>query len=222
MLVFYHGLFSLFFPLALSLGDHIHVFALEWSPIIHHQHPAPSGISVSNKLLDHSTLYILLSPQIQHPLCPNLNYLSTCSKPLLSVFPYPASRNHNIILNTLFPPALHSFTEFYRFCLRNSSYTWPLHSVPTASASVQPLHLLTTATAPSVPGMASQLSSHQMRCAAWAAKGEKPIRPGNPSRWEREKEQRFLGGLGPWRILRLEWKRRLWNLSKSCLYQWPS
>lgn len=40
-----------------------------------------------------------------------------------------------------------------------------------------------------------------MTCAAWGAKGEKPIRPGPPSRWELEKEQRLLGGSGPWTIL---------------------
>lgn len=59
-----------------------------------------------------------------------------------------------------------------------------------------PRHLLTTATAPDTPHTASQLLSHQMTCAAWAAKGEKPIRPGSPSRWELEKEQRFFRGSG--------------------------
>lgn len=43
-----------------------------------------------------------------------------------------------------------------------------------------------------------------MTCAAWVAKGEKPIRPGPPSRWELEKEQRLLGGSGPWTILMLD------------------
>lgn len=43
-----------------------------------------------------------------------------------------------------------------------------------------------------------------MTCAAWVAKGEKPIRPGPPSRWELEKEQRLLRGSGPWTILKLD------------------